>query len=255
MIASLLCFCSLLLTDHPAGMEAGDEAFFSIDYPDAISRYESALRVNEADPEVLWRLARVFVCTGEVAEGPARDSLFHAAEHYARLCIRTDSSVGEGHTWLAGALGYLALDAPLRDQLSLTRELLSEADRALALNANDDAAYSIKGSCYRALGNVGWLQRQIASLFVGRVPPGGYREAETALKKAIALAPLVMRHEYELAVLYIDWGREEEAEAALLHAATLPIRTAIDRPRLEKIKKLIAALEAARSGRSSMPTD
>jgi tetratricopeptide (TPR) repeat protein len=242
VIASLLCCLSLLALDPPAEMNAGDEAFYSIDYPDAISRYETALRVHAGDSRILWRLARVFVCTGEVAEGGARDTLFHAAERYARLCIAADSTVAEGHTWLAGALGYLALDAPAREQLDLTRELLHEVDRALALNADDDVALSIQGSCFRALGNIGWLQRQLASLFIGSVPSGGYREAETALKKAIALAPLVMRHVYELAVLYLDWGRKEEARAALEHAATLPVRTAIDRPRLEKIKALLDAL-------------
>lgn len=245
MIVSLLLLWSFLISGHPSGMDAGDEAFFSIDYPRAFSSYDAALRADAGNPVLLWRLARVSVCMGEVAADPSRDTLFRAGERYARLCIKADSSIPEGHTWLAGALGYLALDASAKEQLSLTRELLGEADRALTLNPSDDVAYSIKGSCYRALGNVGWIQRQIASLLLGSVPPGGFPEAEAALQKAIALAPRVMRHEYELGVLYIDWGRREEARAVLEHAATLPVQTAIDRPRLEKIKQLLTVLGAA----------
>ncbi|HTY58254.1 MAG TPA: tetratricopeptide repeat protein, partial [Bacteroidota bacterium] len=100
--------------------------------------------------------------------------------------------------------------------------------------------WSILGSFYRALGNVGWLERALASLFVGTVPRGGYEEAEAALRKAIAIAPGIMRHHYELGILYIDMGRKDEARRALEFAATLPVRTAIDRPRLEKIRELLA---------------
>jgi Flp pilus assembly protein TadD len=89
---------------------------------------------------------------------------------------------------------------------------------------------------------VSWLQRQLAALFVGKVPRGGYEEAEAALQKAIALAPDVMRHQYELGILYIDMGRKDEARRILEHAATLPVRVSIDRPRLKKIQELLATL-------------
>jgi Flp pilus assembly protein TadD len=93
------------------------------------------------------------------------------------------------------------------------------------------------------VGNVGWLERALASLFVGSVPRGGYSEAESALKKAIAIAPGIMRHHYELGILYIDMGRKEEARRALETGAALPVRTAIDRPRLQKIRDLLAGTD------------
>ncbi|MEK7251027.1 MAG: hypothetical protein AAB209_11470, partial [Bacteroidota bacterium] len=69
-----------------------------------------------------------------------------------------------------------------------------------------------------------------------------FEEGEAALKKAIALAPDVMRHHYELAVLYLDWDRKDDAKEVLEVAATLPVRVAIDRPRLARIKELLASL-------------
>jgi tetratricopeptide (TPR) repeat protein len=222
---------------------SGDDAFERIEYPAAIARYEEALAGHPVEPDLLWRLARVCVCTAEVAEGDARGKLLSQAERYARGCIAADSMKGEGHTWLAGALGYIALEEGTERKLALSRELQREAERAIELNPGDDAAYSILGSFYRALGNVSWLERALASLFVGSVPRGGYAEAESALKKAIAIAPEIMRHHYELGILYIDMGRREEARGALEKAATLAVRTAIDRPRLEKIRELLAGQE------------
>lgn len=224
----------------PGLIRSGDDAFARIEYPAAIARYEEALADHPGEPELLWRLARVDVCMAEVAEGEARGTLLADAEKYSRRCIAADSTRGEGHTWLAAALGYLALDAGTEKKLALSRELMHEAVRATELNPDDDAAWSILGSLYRALGNVGWLERTLASLFVGSVPRGGYREAESALTRAIAIAPGIMRHHYELGVLYIDMGRKADARRALETAAGLPVRTAIDRPRLEKIRELLA---------------
>jgi Flp pilus assembly protein TadD len=90
---------------------------------------------------------------------------------------------------------------------------------------------------------VGWVKRQLASLLLGSVPQGGFPEAEEALKIAIRMAPDIMRHHYELGVLYLDWGRKEDARLALRRAAVLEIRTAIDRPRKEKALKLLSELE------------
>jgi tetratricopeptide (TPR) repeat protein len=181
---------------------------------------------------------------GEVLEEPAdRAPLLKRAEDYARRSIGIDSLTAEGHIWLAGALGYLALDADIRDQVRLSRELLDETTRALRINPAADGALSIRGSFYRALGNVGWLKRQLAGVFLGKIPDGGFPEAEAALLQAVALAPEIMRHHYELGVLYLDWGRTEDARRALKQAAELQIRTAIDRPRKEKALRLLSELE------------
>lgn len=243
MIALCLLIQVLAVSDSstPAGL--GDEAFGRIDYPSAVSAYEDALRARQSNPDVLWRLARAYVCMGEVADPPRREELFRVAESYARRCLAADSLVSEGHTWLAGALGYLAYYGGKAEQIRLSHEVLREANRAIDLDGNNDAAYSIKGSLYRALGNVGWLQRELASILYGRIPQGSFPEAETALKRAIELAPDVMRHHYELGVVYLDWGKNDEARRVLRHAATLPVRVAIDRPRLEKIRELLGKLE------------
>ena len=232
------------LADEPEALGLADASFFAMDYRAAISAYDAMLRGRPDDPQILWRLARAQVCMGEVQEDAQRKTSCEVAEGYARRCIQLDSSLAEGHTWLAAALGYIALGEGARRQTEISKEILAETDRALMLNPRDDAALSIRGSVFRALGNVGWVKRQFASLLFGSVPSGGFQEAEAALRQAIALAPDVMRHSYELGVLYIDWGREEDARVILEQALSMPIRVAIDVPRREKIKLLLARLAA-----------
>ena len=237
--AFVLFFFALTGPEVPEAIAVGDSAFVRIDYGAASLAYEQALAEHPREVELLWRLARMSVCRGEVAEAETRLTLLRQAEKAARQCIAIDSLNSQGHTWLAGALGYLALEEDLSQKISLTQELKREALRAIELDPDNDAAYSILGSFYRALGNASWFQKTVASIFIGSVPEGGYDEAERALKKAVALAPDVMRHEYELGVLYLDMGRKGEARAALEKAAGLPVRTAIDHPRLERIRDLL----------------
>ncbi len=235
-----------LLGLHPANVLAGDDAFVRLDYPSAIAAYEGEYTRFPDDTELLWRLARVYVCAGEIKEGEDAAQDFRRAEQYARRCIELDSATVEGHTWLAASLGYQALHADLVEKIELTAEMHRELDRVLALDPQNDAAYSMRGSYFRAFANASWVERRIAVLLFPSLPEGGYEEAEAALKKAIALAPEVMRHHYELGILYLDWGRTADAKAALEHAATLPVRVAIDIPRLAKIQKLLASLTSAR---------
>jgi len=241
--AAVIAFFLLISGESEGLLTSADAAFFRIAYPEATSLYETAVLSAPQDPQLLWRLARVYVCRAEVEEDETqRRPLLQQAEHYARRCIAADPSLHEGHTWLAAALGYKALDAGVGEQVQISREILVETDRAISLDPSDDAAYSIRGSFYRALGNVGWFKRSLAVLLLGDVPSGGFPEAEAALKTAIGLAPSIMRHHYELGILYLDWDRTDDAREALQRAAALEIRTAIDRPRKEKALKLLGTL-------------
>ena len=180
---------------------------------------------------------------GEVATGSERERHFRDAEVYARGCIRLDSTIGEGHTWLAAALGNIAAYEGSRAKVRLANEIRGELDIALALNPDDDVALSVLGSFYRALGNVSWIERQLAAVFLGSLPDGGYEEAEAALRRAIALAPTVLRHQFELALLYIDWGKTGEARGVLEQCRTLPVLVASDIPTRGEAERLIGELE------------
>lgn len=244
MIRSALLGLILLLvpsvgrTDVGSSIQSGDAAFTRIDYAEAMREYRKGLGSN-AESALLWRVARLCVLMSEVSAEPETPALLDSALAYARASIRADSTDPGGYTWLAGALGYAALSADMPDRLLLSVQLLEALDRALELQPANDVALSIKGSFYRALGNVGWFQRQLGELLFGDIPDGGFAEAEGALTRAVAIAPDVMRHRYELAVLYLDMERDEDAKRELLRASTLPVRIASDRPRLQKIAELL----------------
>lgn len=243
MVVALIGLFLSLGSDPLVAMSRGDAAFYRIAYADAMESYRSGLASAPDDRQLLWRLARVSVCMAEVEEDPGkRKTLLAGGEEAARRCIQVDSSMSEGYTWLAGVLGYQALDAGMSEQVRISQELVRATDAAVRLDPTNDAAWSIRGSFFRALGNIGWVKRQLAILLLGSVPAGGFAEAEEALRTAIRLAPDIMRHRYELGVVYLDQGRKAEARQLFREAAALEVRTAIDRPRREKALRFVREL-------------
>ncbi len=232
----------VLPVSPPSSLEKGDEEFARIRYPEAEAFYDSALATSADSAEVLWRLARVYVCLGDVSPRELRLDLYRRAEAFALRCIRADSTKSEGHTWRAAALGNIAMFEGGKTKVRLCYAIRSELMRGISLDPNDDIAFSILGSFYMALGNVSWIERQLAAIFLGSLPDGGYEESETALKKAITLAPGTIRHHFELGRLYMLQERREEAMKEFRKVATLPVMLASDQRTQSRAARLVNEL-------------
>jgi hypothetical protein len=71
-------------------------------------------------------------------------------------------------------------------------------------------------------------------------PRVSYRQRDYPIPTSIA--PRVVRHQFELALLYIDWDREEGALRVLQGASHLHVLVASDIPTQARIHELIASL-------------
>jgi tetratricopeptide (TPR) repeat protein len=206
----------------------GDREFVAREYVSAIAAYRAHLETHGDTAGVFWRLARVEVCMGDVTEDAESEAHYRKAELLARDAVRLDSVNADAHTWLAVALGSIAVFEGSKSKVRMAHEIKNHLDRAISLNPGDDVAYSVLGSFYAALGNISWLERQLAKLFIGRLPDGGYEEAEVAFRRAIALAPTVIRHHFALGLLFKDQDRDVEARVEFDVALSLPVVLARD---------------------------
>ncbi len=224
------------------GMMAGDGEFARLEYDRAEETYDSALASASDSAQVLWRLSRLYVCKGDMAERERKEETYRKAAAYAERCIRADSTIAQGHTWKAAALGNIAMFEGSKGRVRLCNEIKRELDCAIALDSLDDVAYSILGSFYLALGKVGWFERQIATVFLGSLPDGGFDEAESALRRAIAIAPGIVRHRFELGLVFEEEGKKQEAIDAFRAASELPTTVASDPRTKEHALRLAAHL-------------
>ena len=210
-------------------VEKADREFVGIRYAAAEALYVAALTASVDSAEVLWKLARVNVCMADVASQDQKLPLYRRAEWFADRSVKADSMNSEGHAWRAAALGNIAMFEGSKTKVRLCNVIKTELDESIRLNPDNDIAYSILGSFYMALGNVSWIERQLASVFLGSLPDGGYDDAERALKKAIALSPQVIRHHAELGELFALQNRAQEAMGEFQRVLSLPVLLASDR--------------------------
>lgn len=222
----------------PDPIAMGDKYFNQMRYRDAISWYELAPDLAESQ----WKMARSYVCYADILTDEERKGYLLKAETAARRCIELNEKDANGHTWLAGTLGNIAVFEGSRAKVRMCTEIKKEISRALELNPQDDIALSIQGTFYRVLGNINWFERQLAQTFLGRIPDGGYPESELSFYKAIKISPLNMRNFYELGLLYLDWGKDENAKQAFINAQKCPILIGSDKKRLAEIKKELSKL-------------
>jgi tetratricopeptide (TPR) repeat protein len=241
-MTSALAGLMLMASSLPSLVDQGDKEFTRIRYPQAVDLYITALTSSADSAEALWRLARVYVCQADISPDEQKLELYRQAEAFARRCIEADSMKSEGHTWRAAALGNIAVFEGGKTKVKLCYEIKRELECSIALNDSDDVAYSILGSFYMALGNVSWFERRLAAIFLGTLPDGGFEEAELALKKAIAIAPAVIRHHYELGILYMQLDRDREAVEEFHLVESLRAQLASDRRSQSAATDFIAQL-------------
>ena len=222
---------------------AGDGEFARLEYARAEETYDSALTSTADSAQYLWRLSRLYVCQGDMAPREKKEETYRQAVAYAERCIRADSTIAQGHTWKAAALGNIAMSEGSKGKVRLCNEIKRELDRAIELDSLDDVAWSILGSFYLALGRVGWIERQLANVFLGSLPDGGYADAEAALRRAIAIAPGIVRHRFELGLVLEEEGRKNDAIDAFRAAAGLPTTVASDPRTKERALRTAAKLE------------
>ncbi|MBC7450467.1 MAG: hypothetical protein H7259_03150 [Cytophagales bacterium] len=238
---SLLCatLSSSKLERSADCIKTGDHYFHLMRYRDAIAWY----KLDSVKAEAHWKIARAYICYGDYVPKTEKEAAFRSAEKAARRCIQLSETNGNGHTWLAAALGNIAMYEGSRSKVKMCTQIKNELSRALTLNPKDDVAWSILGSFYRVLGNISWLERELAVAFIGKIPDGGFSDSEKALKQAAALDPVIMRHWYEQGLTYMDWGKKDLAKQAFTKAAACPILLVSDQEKLNKTKLYLEKLK------------
>ena len=243
-----LLFLFLPLLNGPSSIIAdADNAFLRQDYPRAITLYRSALQQSSGDRDRYWKTARAMVCYGDIVSPSDRERWYRDAFTVMKQAMSADSLLSNNLCWYAVALGYVSMYEGARSTVVNCRVIRESLDEAIKRDPHNDIAYSISGTFYRSLGNVSWLQRSLADLLLGGLPPGGFPEAEATLKEAVRLAPTMMRHRYELGLLYSDWGKNDRALTTFNEALSCPILIASDSARVTDMRQRINNLRPSAS--------
>lgn len=218
------------------------------DLPTALAHYEAALALDSLAYEPNWRAAIVLLDQGEQipdsVKSPERDSLYARAEGLARRAVAADSLGADGHFALAAAVGRASLTMGKKERIRRARVIREEAQRAIALDPRHDGAYHILGRWNAEIMRLSGLSRFFAKRLLGAGIFGeaSWDNATSNMERAVALDPGRLYHRLELAEIYVDRKRYEDARAQLAELAALPDREVMDSRYRAEAKELGASI-------------
>jgi len=222
----------------------GDAAYKKFDNKGALEFYKKALETDPKNYEAAWKLARAYVDVGEkLSDKKERRSHYERGYEYAKRAVEINPNGSKGHLFLSIAIGRVALDAGAKERVKLSKQVKSEADKALAIDPEDDAGWHVLGIWHRRLSSLSWIEKNFANMFLGGVPKEASMEnAVDCFKRAIQLNPSHINHHLELAITYEKMGEKGLAVAAYNQVLDLPVRDADDEDHKkeagERLKKM-----------------
>jgi len=211
-----------------AAIERGNESYARGQLREALATFRGAEAQDATRYGVLVGLARVESELGEEAKDEDRRRLVAAAVEHGRAAVKAAPDEVEGHVWLAAALRQQAEMEGHRTRAGLWREIKSELDRAIGLDAGFARAYLERGRWHRRLATRSIWERTLSRVRFAKVPKGASMDnAVRDLEKAVELSPLAIEARMELARAYLAVERGADARRELERA----IGTPANRPR------------------------
>lgn len=192
------------------------------------------VRAQSVEPRTytaLWQAAMVAVDAGEFEKNDAqRRALYATATDYATRAIALNPGDAEGHFHLSRALGRTALALGPRDRVKYGIEVRAHALEALRLAPRHPGALHVMGVWNAEVMRLSGLSRAVAKTFLGGQVFGSanWGDAVRYLEQAVQLEPSRLVHRLDLARIYRDVGRTQDAKAAYRAALACPLADAND---------------------------
>ncbi len=202
----------------------------------------------QVDPRsyiALWKAAREAVDAGEFENNvTVRSSLYARATDYARRAVAVNPADAEGHFQLARAVGRTALAANPREKVKYALEVRDEALKSLQLQPRHPGALHVLGVWNAEIMRLNGLSRAIAKTFLGGqvLSSASWPEAIRYMEQSVSVEPNRLVHHLDLARVYRDAGRKNDARSAYEAALRAPLQDANDdvyrRSADDELKKL-----------------
>ncbi|MDZ7260831.1 MAG: hypothetical protein ONB05_01745 [candidate division KSB1 bacterium] len=246
-VALLMLGLLLILVEPQAlcqGVESylkeGDAYFEQYDTQKALAAYLKAYQADSSNYQAIWKLARSYIDTGEKAsDEKEQKSLYLKAERLARKAVAVYPDSAEGHFQLSVAVGRVGLLEGGKKKVELSKEVKTEAEKALELDPKHDGAHHVLARWHREVANLNWALKAFAKILYGGLPPASNEKAIEHFKKAIEIKPEHINHHLELGITYKMLDQWDLARAEFQKVLDLPIGDADDPEHKTEAKKLL----------------
>lgn len=143
------------------------------------------------------------------------------------------------HVALAVAYGKRTDYVDNSTKMSLSRQIRDEAERALALNPNEELAHHIMGRWNYGFATINPVLKLAARVVYGTLPAASLETAQRHLEQAAALNPRRLATHQYLALIYEATGTKEKAAQHWKIVLELPAGDAEERAAQKEARKAL----------------
>lgn len=209
----------------PQHISLGDRAYAALDATAALAHYEAAAQADPQSYPALWKSSRSLMdLSAQEHSQKKRDSIYGAAEKYARRAIAVAPGEAEGHFSLARALGKTALTQSPKGRVKYAKEIRMEALKCLELDPRHAGCLHVMGMWNAEVRRLNGFVRTVARNFLGGqiFSTATWEQAISYMERSVAEEPNRIAHRIDLAEIYADAGKPEKAKAEFEMVLKLP---------------------------------
>lgn len=250
-VKSLICALSLVL---PCGtglgatvnelIKQGDVYDLKFNPKEALKFYLPAEEQEPKNVQVLLRIARQYrhemADAGEVKE---KMRLSEIGLNYARRAVALAPKDSEAH--LSIAICY-AKSLELYDnqkKMAALRQVKTSADKAIALDSDNDLAWYILGRWHERVADLGSLKRKVAELAYGSLPAATNDDAAKCFCKAISINPNRCVYYVDLGITYAAMEKKADARKFIEKGLAMPNKGKDDPETKVRGREMLIALQ------------
>ena len=210
----------------------------------AIQAFEAALAIEPNNYEALWRLSRSLVDFGEHLPAGTDQEKAKQLQTYeksleaANKAIAANANGSMGYTRRAIANGRIALFKGVWESLDLVKQTKADCEKALALDANNAAAYYVLGRTHMKVSEKPRIVRWPLGL--------GWANLDESVKnfeKGIAIRPEFIMYRLDCSRAYIELDEYDKARAHLTAIATCPTQDEDDAQFRKEAQELLEKIK------------
>lgn len=239
MLMILLCVVFVHAETVQEYIAAGDAAHDVFDHQTALKNYQAAFEADSKNCEAAWKTSRALANIGDERTDTAeRTEFFNKAEKYAQIAIDLCPDNDMAHLSMSIAVGRVALMLGKKEQVQLSQTVKAEAEKAIALNPNNDTAHHVYARWHRKVATLSGVAKTFAKVLYGGLPDASLEQAVVHFQKAIELKPDYNNHYLELGITYEMMKEYAKANEAYKKAASLEAKGSMEKKyRAEAIER------------------
>lgn len=202
---------------------------------------EEAYASGNQDPEILWRLGRAcYDQAQETTDKAEKQKHITRALELEKAAVEQLPNNFAAQKWCGIVLSATGEFIPTKEKIANAYIIRDHFLKATELNPNDcTSAHCLGKWCWSVL-QIGWIERQAASLLFGTPPTSTYEECEEYLLKSAKLEMNQVYNNLLLGDLYYQQKKWADAKKWYQHAIECPVVTENQKRQHEEAKAKLA---------------